>query len=417
MKTKINIALAIAFLMLSTGFAFGQTDRDAGLTQFRYPDQRGLNQFEALDDRADFDGVNVRVGGAFALQFQALDHSTGMADTSLTSIGPNFNLPTANLDLDVALAKGLRMHLRTYLSSRHHSETWVKGGYMQISSLDFIQEGFLQGLMDFTTVKVGLMEINYGDYHFRRTDNARAIYNPFVGNLIMDAFTTEMGAEIYFTPGDFLIMGGVTNGNMNQSVTGGDDQTPAFLGKLGYDRQISEDFRFRLTGSAYITAEGQRNTLYGGDRTGSRFYSVMNEGFTSGRFNPGFYNEVTAIMINPFVKAGGLEFLGTIEMSSGKAIAENESRQFNQYAADLVYRFGSEQDLYVGAKYNIASGEIAGGTDVSIDRLEAGAGWYMTKNVMMKAEYIMQNYNDFPETRLLHEGQFSGVMLEAVISF
>lgn len=42
------------------------------------------------------------------------------------------------------------------------------------------------------------MENNYGDAHFRRSDNAQAIYNPFVGNLIMDAFTTEVGAELYY---------------------------------------------------------------------------------------------------------------------------------------------------------------------------------------------------------------------------
>ena len=75
-----------------------------------------------------------------------------------------------------------------------------------------------------------------------RTDNARAIYNPFVGNLIMDAFTTEMGAEIYVTPGDFLIMGGITNGKLNQSVIGdGASNTPAFLAKLGWDKQLSDD--------------------------------------------------------------------------------------------------------------------------------------------------------------------------------
>lgn len=416
MRTTNKIALLA--LMLGSGIAFGQLDeRDEGMPQFRYPDQRGINQFEALDDDTPFDGVKVRVGGAFALQFQGVDHSTGMADTSLPVLGSNFNLPTANLDLDVALADGVRMHLRTYLSSRHHNEAWVKGGYMQVGNLNFIRDGLLENVMDFTTIKVGLMEINYGDYHFRRTDNARAIYNPFVGNLIMDAFTTEMGGEIYFTPGDFLIMAGVTNGNMNQNVIGAVDQSPAILGKIGYDSQINEDFRFRLTGSAYIKPEGQRNTLYGGDRAGSRFYGVMDGGSFSGRFNPGLSNELTAIMVNPFVKFGGLEFLGTFETTSGKAATETDTRSWTQIAGDLLYRFGANENLYVGAKYNMVSGEMMGGNEVSIDRLEAGAGWYMTKNVMLKAEYMMQNYNDFAESDIRHEANFNGVMLEAVISF
>ena len=45
------------------------------------------------------------------------------------------------------------------------------------------------------------MEINYGDAHFRRSDNGNALYNPFVGNYIMDAFTTEIGGEVYLKTG------------------------------------------------------------------------------------------------------------------------------------------------------------------------------------------------------------------------
>lgn len=107
--------------------------------------------------------------------------------------------------------------------------------YFRVDNLNWIQDGLLENIMDMATIKMGLMEINYGDYHFRRSDNARAIYNPFVGNLIMDAFNTEAGAELYFTPGDFLIMAGITNGKLNQSVATDTvtEYTPAFLAKLG----------------------------------------------------------------------------------------------------------------------------------------------------------------------------------------
>lgn len=434
MRTTIN-KLMIAAMMLGSTIAFGQgeDERDRSMQQFRYPDQRGINQFEALEDDTPFDGVNVRLGGALAVQFQALDHSTGSADT-LAQLGSNFNLPTANLDLDIALAEGVRMHMRTYLSSRHHPESWVKGGYIQIGSLDFIQEGFLDNVMDFTTVKIGLMEINYGDYHFRRTDNARGIYNPFVGNLIMDAFNTEMGGEIYFTPGDFIIMGGVTNGNLNQSVATDGNRTPSFLGKLGYDTEINQDLRVRLTSSIYTSANGQTNYLYFGDRAGSRYYLVMEPlgaspaaNYRSGRFSPSFVNEVTAIMVNPFVKYKGLEFLGTFESSTGKIGAtdagEPETRTWTQLHGELLYRFGSDEDFYVGAKYNTVSGGLPNfnptvdATEASIDRLAFAAGWYMTKNMMLKAEYVNQTYNGFAETDLLHEGQFNGLMLEAIVSF
>lgn len=429
MKTPVNIlTLLLAVLLVSP--LFGQYNPDRDLQQFRSPDQRGIAQFEALQMDQEYQGMKVRLGGAFAVQFQGLTHSNGSVNDTLISIGNNFNLPTANLDLDVALADGLRMHMRTYLSSRHHPDSWVKGGYVQVSKLDFIKEDFLKSVMDITTIKIGLMEINYGDYHFRRTDNARAIYNPFVGNLILDAFNTEAGAEIYVTPGDFLFMGGITNGKLNQGVANDDNSTPAFLAKAGWDKQLNEDLRVRLTSSLYTSADGNTNFLYFGDRAGSRFYMVMEplgtnptDDFRSGRFSPNFINEVTAIMVNPFVKFKGLEFFGTYEMSSGKIAAEPQTRTWNQIHGELLYRFGEREQFYAGGKYNVASGGLANfnpandPTQVSIDRLEIAAGWYLTKNVMVKAEYINQNYNDFPADQLLTDGNFNGGMFEAVISF
>ena len=55
----------------------------------------------------------------------------------------------------------------------------------------------LKSIMKYTTLRVGHFEINYGDAHFRRSDNGNSMYNPFVGNYILDAFTTEIGAEAY----------------------------------------------------------------------------------------------------------------------------------------------------------------------------------------------------------------------------
>lgn len=426
MKTMSKLLALGAFIFASlTSVAQYNNLTPRDLQQFRFPDQRGINQFEALDrNGVDFDGVKVRLGGAFAVQFQALEHSSGLGADTLAQIGNNFNLPTANLDVDVALADGLRMHMRTYLSSRPHPESWVKGGYIQVDKLDFIREGLLDNIMDITTIKVGLMEINYGDYHFRRSDNARAIYNPFVGNLILDAFNTEAGAEIYLTPGDFLFMAGVTNGKLNQGVATNGQNRAAFLGKVGWDKEINADLRTRITGSIYTIGDGNTNFLYFGDRGGSRYYMVMENNaanptanFRSGRFSPSFVNEVTAIMINPFVKFKGFEFFGTYETSSGKLAFESETRTWTQLHGEALYRFGEREDVYVGAKYNVASGALVGGQEVSIDRLALAAGWFMTKNVMMKAEYVVQNYNDFAATDILNEGSFNGAVFEAVISF
>jgi hypothetical protein len=338
------------------------------------------------------------------------------------------------------------MHLRTYLSSRHHNEAYVKGGYIQMDKLDFIKEGFLSDIMEFTTIKIGMDELNYGDAHFRRSDNASAIYNPFVGNYIMDAFTTEAFAELTFMPNDWIIVGGISNGNLNQSVkvTAGEENKLTVYAKLGWDKQIDDDLRVRVTGS-FLTSPGYYNGgyLYGGDRAGARYYNVMEaegsgDDFRSGRFNPGFA-KFTSFQINPFVKWKGLEFFGIYEMAMGdKADSEiqdvdgryvSKGGSYTQLGAEAIYRFGSWDQFYFGARYNSVSGygsesekEVMTGatTDskTNINRINVGAGWFMTKNVMAKLEYVNQSYGgEGYSNSKFQDGKFNGVMFEAVIGF
>ena len=422
MKSFLKQTTVFAALLIGTTF-YGQS-RD--LDNFRQPDQRGVNVFETpKTTESNFDGVDVRIGGSLALQFQALDNENSGAN-AIAAIGSNFNLATANLDLDVALYDGVRMHLRTYLSSRHHHEPYVKGGYFQIDKLDFVKKGFMEDLMKQVTIKVGHMENNYGDAHFRRSDNGQSLYNPFIGNLIMDSFTTEVGAEVYYKADNgFLGMVGFSNGKLNQSVAESNGSTggAAFLAKLGYDKQLNEDLRFRLTGSLYNTGYAQNVYLYSADRAGARYYNVMqgataaSDNFRAGRFDPSYGNKITAVMINPFLKYQGLEVFGTIELTSGRKLTDVDRRKTEQFAGEVIYRFGQNENLYFGGRYNTVSSELASGDDVNINRFQLGAGWFLTQNILMKAEYVVQKYNDYPTGDLLEDGQFDGLTLEAIISF
>lgn len=415
-------------------FSMGLMAQQKGLQYFRSNDQNGLNVFEtSKTDTVAYKGVRVRVGGDFAMQFQSLDHSNDA--NNLVELGTDFNLPTANLNVDVQLIDGVRMHLKAYLSSQHHEETWVKGGHIQIDKLDFISPGFMEELMQLTTIRIGLDEFNYGDAHFRRTDNARAIFNPFVGNYIMDSFSTEAFGEVTVQKSGLLVVVGVTNGKLNQNVVKNDqtDNKPSFYGKLGVDKQLNTDLRVRLTGSIYTNHGTTSGTwLYGGDRAGSRYYNVLHTkvdslgnsegGEFEGRYNARF-TKLTAIQINPFVKFKGLEFFGIYELASGSneittPVADKEGA-FTQLAAELLYRFGTNENFYVAGRYNTVQGKTRENAteDLEINRMNIGGGWFISKNILVKAEYVNQEYKGNAWTGRFTGAKFDGFNLEAAISF
>ncbi|MDR3679447.1 MAG: hypothetical protein P4L41_05735 [Flavipsychrobacter sp.] len=443
-------------LLLLSIFASGMVQAQQQMQYYRSNDRTGINVFEtSKDDTTTFHNLHVKVGGNFEQSFQSLrDENTAAPATqtgftgnvnSLTKLTDGFDLAMANLNIDAQLADGVRVSLTMYLASRHHEDTWVKGGYMQFDKLTFLHSNFIDKIMKSVTIKVGQFDVDYGDQHYRRSDGGNTIYNPFVENYIMDEFATEIGAEIYYHHKSGLFaMAGVSNGELNPTVVAAtkiDSATgqvnkypPAFHAKLGFDKQVTQDLRVRLTGSVYTVNSANSNTLFGGDRTGSHYFYVMEnpniaKGTTisnevdystfSGRFNPGFTEEVHTAMVNLFLKYKGLEFFGTYENAHGRSISEPNSRQATQYAADLIYRFAVRREhFWIGGRYNTVSAAVQGlPADITIDRAVGSVGWFVTRNIMLKAEYVNQLYLNYPTANILNGGKFYGTMIEASVGF
>jgi hypothetical protein len=423
---------------------------------FRPNDQLGVNVFETSKaDTTPFKGFKVKVGGNFEMEFQGLRNfntATPMTETgytgnvnSLEKLTNGFDLPMANLNIDAQLADGIRMNLTIYLATRHHEDTWVKGGYIQFDKLLFLHSDLIDQIMKSVTIKIGQNDIDYGDQHYRRSDGGNTMFNPFIENYIMDEFDTEIGAEIYYhSSSGLFLMGGLSNGELDPTVisstkidsaTGQPNKYDiAIHGKIGFDKQINPDFRLRLTGSFYSVNSDNSNTLFGGDRTGSHYFDVMEnaaiaKGTTlsdendysafSGRLNPGFSEEVHTYMGNLFLKYKGFEFFGTAEDAHGRAITETTNRQAIQYAADLIYRFPQgKQNFWIGYRYNTVTALLQGyNSNITVTREAGSAGWFITKNIMAKAEFVNQDYGGYPSNNILNGGNFHGAVLEAAIGF
>ena len=148
-------------------------------------------------------------------------------------------------------------------------------------------------------------------------------------------------------------------------------------------------------------------------------------------------------MLNPFIKFGGLEVFGTWEYAFGKNSLENgevttgtpwgskdyTNRQTHQGSGEALYRFGKNEKFYVGARYtqvtsNLTEGQSATSPgslyDVTIDRTSFAGGWFVTRNILLKAEYVTQNYDGYlptgPNNRF-YQGKFDGIVIQGAISF
>jgi hypothetical protein len=199
------------------------------------------------------------------------------------------------------------------------------------------------------------------------------------------------------------ISNGLINGTHQQPVLAvGADTTlykrsPSVYLKGVVDKTLGE-IRVRGAASLYYNNSSGRSTLYAGDRTGSNYFFVMEgvsatskDNATSGRFSPNFTNQIMAIQLNGFVKAKGLELFGTFENAKGRTInekvANSPKRNVNQIAVDALYRLGAKEKVYIGGRYNTVRGELlAGNADKqSINRIAVGGGWFLTSNILLKA--------------------------------
>ena len=188
---------------------------------------------------------------------------------------------------------------------------------------------------------------------------------------------------------------------------------------------MNPNLRVRLTGSMYKTNKSASNTLYGGDRAGSRYYYVIENTaatesaqFTSGAINPGFRNKVTAFQMNPFVKFGGLELFGVIERAEGRASAEAANRAIRQYAVDTVYRFGPSDELFVAARYNKVEGRAR-----RHHRRRRREPLAARRRLVHHADAHGQGrvrepaIHGLPGQPVRNGGKFNGLMLEGVVGF
>ena len=272
------------------------------------------------------------------------------------------------------------------------------------------------------------MEINYGDAHFRRSDNGNAIYNPFVGNYIMDAFTTEIGGEVYLKTGERHRDGRRSPAAKSaaRSSTPG-QRGPAFIGKLGFDRQVNTDLRVRLTGSMYKTDKALSNTLYGGDRAGSRYYWVLENtaatesaqcdlGLDQSRLQEqGHGAAAQPVREVPRPGVFGVHRAGRRARPRPKPpSAPGSSTRSTRSTASCRTRSCSSARATTRRRATLAG--ITG--DVGAKRVQVGGGWFITARPARQGRIRQPEVLRLSRpANIRNGGTFNGMMLEGVVAF
>lgn len=392
-----------------------------------------VQTFEPAKDTSVFTAPTIGWNADLTFNYQGLDQKYDLfGKTGEVTLQPGLSLPTANFDVNAKVMSGFNVKLETMFSSHHHNETYVKGGYATIDNLDFIVPGFASDFMQNATIKVGVDDINFGDDQFRRTDNADVMRNPFIHNMGVEAYMQAPHIEVlYRLPANTFVMVGITNGQVNpddvtavdRNSTSGSSNRPGLYGKVGFDSQINDDLRVRLSESVYtVHGTNKGSSLYSGDKAGTPSRKIFDDG-TDTDFGALWnalsgFSDLTVSKTNFFTRYQDTELYAMFEIADG-ADAKGVDMAMNHYAVDLVQRFHNDK-FYAAARYEKAKLDYKEATndlgDAEMTQWQVGLGWFLSKNAVAKLEYIdheRTNNSSF----VGGTADFKGYMISTALTF
>ncbi len=392
--------------------------------------QMGGSGSEPADEQRYSFGVST-VG-----YWQALSQSND--NGSLPDLATGFQSAAGNLHFNAQVTEGVELYFEIYLSSRHHEGYLMpREGFITVTSapggLDFAP---VNRLFDFINVKAGHFEIDFGNAHLRRSDNAEVQRNPLVGNDIVDPNVVYVGAEVSTKPARFNALVGVTNGQTTGDLQDGHQY--AFHGKVWGDVIPG----IKVAGSFYrgdqsanpigYPVGGSFGNLFSGNRSGGRYSAVLNGGGEPGQVLPGNGQDETAWQGDLEVAVGDLTLQGHYgnivdadvdgTNPADPTTSGHPKEDWDYYSAQAVYQLGS--NLYAALRLSGANAKLlsSAASDGKVQRVQAGFGYWVGDGILLKVEYVSQTYSDFGVGTAVDRlavglnPKFSGVITEVSVS-
>jgi hypothetical protein len=371
---------------------------------------------------------------------QTLNHKNAydLKGVELAKVSPGFQNAFGNLGFIAKYGKNdeITVVFDMYLSSRNHpSQTYGNEGYILMTGVPENLENlkFLTPIFNKVDVKAGHMLVDFGDAADHRSNNAITQKNPLVGNFVIDPNIVSIGMQVSSKPGKrYGWLAGVSNGTTTEDWNVG--RGFAYNGKVYFVPVTG-----LRTSLSYIATDqsdnpnksggGSQMQMFTGNRSGERYAGVLGGGQAPGNVFPQAGEKFSATQLDVTWDNGSpLKLYGhygqTQDTDINGSLAGTPEEKWNYYAADVKYMITPA--LYAAARYSAANTTQLNGADSdgSVTRMQVGGGFWLTRNLLMKVEYVQQQYSGFASGQVVNNNiqawrdpEFSGFVSEVSFSF
>ena len=370
---------------------------------------------------------------------QALDHKNAfdLKGNPLAKVEPGFQNAFGDLGFIGKFGKNeeITVYMDMYLSSRNHpSQTYGNEGYILLRGVPENLQSlkFLTPILSKVDIKAGHMLTDFGDAAQHRSNNAITQKNPLVGNFVVDPNIVSIGMQVSSKPGRFGWLLGASNGTTTEDWN---------IGRgFAYNAKV---YAYPVTGLrtslSYIgtdqsdnptkAAGGSSMQMFTGNRSGERYAGVLGGGQAPGNVFPQAGEKFSAAQFDvTFDNGSPIKLYGhygrTQDLDLNGSAAGTPEEKWNYYAADAVYNF--TPTLYGAVRYSGAQAIQLNGADSdgTVARMQIGGGFWLTRNLLLKMEYVQQKYSGFRDGQVVNNNiqawrdpEFSGVISEVSFSF
>lgn len=372
---------------------------------------------------------------------QTLDHKNVFTASGapLAKVEPGFQNAFGDLGFIGKFGKNdeIEVAFDLYLSSRNHpSTTYGNEGYLILHGVPENLQSlkFLTPILSRVDLKAGHFLVDFGDNKNHRSNNAIVQKNPLVGNFVVDPNIVSIGMQVSSKPGARLgWLLGVNNGTVTEDWSIG--RGFAVNGKV-----FAYPIKPLRASLSYMTADqsdnpnrsggGSQLQMFTGNRSGERYAGVLGGGQAPGNVFPQAGEKFTAAQLDLTYDEASfpIKLYGHYGRTQDKdingSVAGTPEETWNYYAGDVVYKITPA--LYAAARYSGATTDMLAGraTDGKVNRIQVGGGFWLTRNMLMKLEYVTQKYNGFVQGDMVNNNlqawrdpEFKGFVAEVSFAF